>query len=73
MSKAEVLARIKQEKVVALLHAGSSASLLDCAQALSTGGLNCLEPTMTTPGDTSMAMRAEGEKMMKGGSARLQR
>jgi 2-dehydro-3-deoxygluconokinase len=28
---------------------------------------------MTTPGDTSMASRAEVENLMKGGSARVQR
>jgi 2-dehydro-3-deoxygluconokinase len=28
---------------------------------------------MTTPGDTSMAEKAEVEKLMKGGSARVQR
>jgi 2-dehydro-3-deoxyphosphogluconate aldolase/(4S)-4-hydroxy-2-oxoglutarate aldolase len=50
MSKAEVLNRIKTEKVIALIRADSSASLLDCARALSAGGLNCIELTMTTPG-----------------------
>ncbi len=28
---------------------------------------------MTTPGDTSMATKAEVEKLMKGGGARVQR
>ena len=50
MKKTEVLERIKQEKVIALIRANSSASLLDCARALSEGGLNCIELTMTTPG-----------------------
>jgi 2-dehydro-3-deoxyphosphogluconate aldolase/(4S)-4-hydroxy-2-oxoglutarate aldolase len=49
MTKTEVLAKIKAEKVIALIRADSSASLLDCARALSAGGLNCLELTMTTP------------------------
>ena len=43
------LARIRAEKVIALIRADSSASLLDCARALSAGGLNCIELTMTTP------------------------
>ncbi len=50
MTKSDILARLKAEKVVALIRADSSASLLDCARALSAGGLNCIELTMTTPG-----------------------
>ncbi len=49
MTKTEVLQRLKSEKVIALIRADSSASLLDCARALSAGGLNCIELTMTTP------------------------
>ncbi|MDI1320625.1 MAG: bifunctional 4-hydroxy-2-oxoglutarate aldolase/2-dehydro-3-deoxy-phosphogluconate aldolase [bacterium] len=49
MTKQEVLARLKAEKVIALIRADSSASLMDCARALSAGGLNCIELTMTTP------------------------
>ena len=49
MNKSDVLARLKAEKVIALIRADSSASLLDCARALSAGGLNCIELTMTTP------------------------
>ncbi len=49
MAKADILARLKAEKVIALIRADSSTSLLDCARALSAGGLNCIELTMTTP------------------------
>ena len=49
MTKQEILARLKAEKVIALIRADSSASLMDCARALSAGGLNCIELTMTTP------------------------
>lgn len=49
MSKSDVLNRIKSEKVIALIRADSSASLLDCARALAAGGLSCIELTMTTP------------------------
>ena len=49
MNKSDVLARLKADKVIALIRADSSASLLDCARALSAGGLNCIELTMTTP------------------------
>ena len=54
MTKADVLNRIKSEKVIALIRADSSSSLLDCARALSAGGLNCIELTMTTPGALEM-------------------
>ena len=54
MSKTDVLNRIKTEKVIALIRADSSSSLLDCARALSAGGLNCIELTMTTPGALEM-------------------
>ncbi len=50
MSKSETLARIHSEKVIALIRADSSESLLDCARSLSAGGLNVIELTMTTPG-----------------------
>ena len=49
MSKSDILARLKSDKVIALIRADSSASLLDCARALSAAGLNCIELTMTTP------------------------
>ena len=51
----EVLASIRAEKVIALIRADGPASLLDCARALSAGGLNCIELTMTTPGAIDMA------------------
>jgi 2-dehydro-3-deoxyphosphogluconate aldolase / (4S)-4-hydroxy-2-oxoglutarate aldolase len=55
MTKAEILGRIKAEKVVALIRADSSESLLDCARALAAGGLNAIELTMTTPGAIELA------------------
>jgi 2-dehydro-3-deoxyphosphogluconate aldolase/(4S)-4-hydroxy-2-oxoglutarate aldolase len=50
MIKSDILARIRSEKVVALIRADGPSSLLECARALSAGGLNCIELTMTTPG-----------------------
>ncbi len=61
LSKADILARIKTEKIIALIRADSSASLLDCARALSAGGLNCLELTMTTPGAIELCDRVSKE------------
>ena len=61
MSKIEVLNRIKSEKVIALIRADSSASLLECARALSAGGLNCIELTMTTPGALELCAEVSKE------------
>jgi 2-dehydro-3-deoxyphosphogluconate aldolase/(4S)-4-hydroxy-2-oxoglutarate aldolase len=61
MTKTEVLHRIKAEKVIALIRADSPASLLDCARALSAGGLNCLELTMTTPGAIALCAQVAKE------------
>lgn len=49
MTKQEILSRLRAEKVIALIRADSSASLLECARALAAGGLTCIELTMTTP------------------------
>ncbi len=61
MTKTEVLSRLKAEKVIALIRADSPASLLDCARALSAGGLNCLELTMTTPGAIELCAQVARE------------
>jgi 2-dehydro-3-deoxyphosphogluconate aldolase / (4S)-4-hydroxy-2-oxoglutarate aldolase len=50
MIKNEILARIRAEKVVALIRTDDAECLLECARALSIGGLTCIELTMTTPG-----------------------
>lgn len=49
MSKANILSRLRTQKVIALIRADSPASLVDCARALAAGGLTCIELTMTTP------------------------
>ena len=61
MNKSAILARLKSEKVIALIRADSSASLLDCARALSAGGLNCIELTMTTPGAIELCAQVARE------------
>ena len=61
MNKTEILAKINAEKVIALIRADSPASLLDCARALSAGGLNCLELTMTTPGALELCAQVSRE------------
>ena len=61
MNKSAILARLKSEKIIALIRADSSASLLDCARALSAGGLNCIELTMTTPGAIELCAQVARE------------
>jgi 2-dehydro-3-deoxyphosphogluconate aldolase / (4S)-4-hydroxy-2-oxoglutarate aldolase len=61
MSKSDVLNRIKSEKVIALIRADGPDSLLDCARALSAGGLNCIELTMTTPGAIELCAKVSKE------------
>jgi 2-dehydro-3-deoxyphosphogluconate aldolase/(4S)-4-hydroxy-2-oxoglutarate aldolase len=61
MTKDAVLAKIKSEKVVALIRADSPDGLLDCARALAAGGLTSIELTMTTPGAIRVLERAAAE------------
>ena len=61
MNKSDVLARIKNEKVIALIRADGPDSLIDCARALSAGGLNVIELTMSTPGALSVLAKAAKE------------
>jgi len=61
MEKQEILARIRSEKVVALIRADGSSGLLECARALSLGGLNCIELTMTTPGAIELCAQVARE------------
>lgn len=50
IKKADVLNRIRKEKIVAIIRADESDNLVACARALSNGGLNVIEFTMSTPG-----------------------
>lgn len=61
MKKDAVLAKIKAEKVIALIRADSPDGLLDCAKALADGGLTSIELTMTTPGAIRMLEKASAE------------
>ena len=64
MPKTEILDRIKKEKVLALIRADGPESLTECAAALSKGGLNAIELTMTTPG--ALKLVAEVSRKMPG-------
>lgn len=61
MSKTDILNRLRNQKVVALIRADSADSLLDCARALQAGGLGAIELTMTTPGAIEMVARVSKE------------
>ncbi len=61
MNKDAVLAKIKSEKVIALIRADSPDGLLDCAKALAAGGLTSIELTMTTPGAIEMLRKVSVE------------
>ena len=61
MKKDAILAKIKAEKVIALIRADSPDGLLDCAKALAAGGLTSIELTMTTPGAIRMLEKVIAE------------
>lgn len=61
MKKEAVLAKLKAEKVIALIRADNPDGLLDCAKALAAGGLTSIELTMTTPGAIPMLGKATAE------------
>ena len=61
MKKEEVVAKIRTEKVIAIIRAASSDGLLECARALAAGGLTSIELTMTTPGAIPMLERVSAE------------
>lgn len=50
MTKAEILSRLLDPGIVAIMRADSSAQLADAAKALHDGGVTAMEVTMTTPG-----------------------
>lgn len=58
MNKEAILAKIRQDKVLAIIRADSPNGLLDCAKALAAGGLTAIELTMTTPGAIPMIEKA---------------
>jgi 2-dehydro-3-deoxyphosphogluconate aldolase / (4S)-4-hydroxy-2-oxoglutarate aldolase len=61
MTKAEILQRLRSEKVIALIRADNADNLLGCARALAAGGLTCIELTMTTPGAIELCAKVSQE------------
>lgn len=60
-SATPVLDALRAQRIIALIRADSPSSLVECTRALSEGGLNCVELTMTTPGALEMAARVSRE------------
>jgi len=54
MNKDDILGRILDRKVIAVVRLETSAQLLEVARAIKTGGIEVIEFTMTTPGALSM-------------------
>lgn len=48
--RAETVAYIEKEKIIAIIRAQSSQALMEVVEALKAGGISCIEVTMTTPG-----------------------
>jgi 2-dehydro-3-deoxyphosphogluconate aldolase/(4S)-4-hydroxy-2-oxoglutarate aldolase len=61
MDRTAILEKIRNDRVIALIRAESSESLLDCARALAAGGISCIELTMTTPNAVDLCRRVSQE------------
>ena len=61
MTKADTLARLRAQKVIALIRADNADNLIGCARALVAGGLGAIELTMTTPGAIEMCAKVSKE------------
>ena len=61
MNKSDILARLKAQKVIALIRADNADNLLGCARALLAGGLGAIELTMTTPGALELCAKVAKE------------
>ncbi len=59
--KLDIMNRVYNEGVVAIMRANSPKSLLQAAQAIHAGGLSVIEVTMTTPDALDVIRQAAGE------------
>jgi len=74
MHKLDVLNRIRQERIIAILRAKQVTGLLQAAQAMRAGGLSVIEVTMTTPNAISLiteTKRACGDDVLFGAGSVL--
>lgn len=58
MQKDDILKKLHEQKVVAIIRASGADGLLDCARAMADGGLTSIELTMTTPGAIGLLEKA---------------
>ncbi len=58
MDNENLLKRIYESGVVAIMRANTSHQLLDAAKAVLAGGVNAIEVTMTTPGAIEVIRQA---------------
>lgn len=61
MNKQEILHRMLNPGIVAVIRADSSEQLLDAARAMAEGGVIAMEVTMTTPNAIDVIKRVSGE------------
>jgi 2-dehydro-3-deoxyphosphogluconate aldolase / (4S)-4-hydroxy-2-oxoglutarate aldolase len=69
MNKQEILARLQNPPIIAIIRADSSEELLGAAEALVSGGITAMEVTMTTPDALSViksVSEALGSKILMG-------
>jgi len=69
MNKAEIIARIQEPGIVAIIRADSSEQLLEASKALLEGGVTTMEITMTTPNALQViyeVTQALGDKILMG-------
>ena len=69
MNKSEIIFRLLNPGVVAIIRADSSAQLLDAAQSLAAGGVTAMEVTMTTPNALEViagVRRTMGDRILMG-------
>ena len=74
MHKLDVLNRIRQERVIAILRTKQAGGLLAAAQAMQAGGLSVIEVTMTTPNAINLiteTKRACGDDVLFGAGSVL--
>jgi 2-dehydro-3-deoxyphosphogluconate aldolase / (4S)-4-hydroxy-2-oxoglutarate aldolase len=69
MKKTEILCRMVDPGVIAVIRADSSEQLVSLCGALADGGITCMEITMTTPGALeaiTAASKAHGDRIVMG-------
>jgi len=61
VKKDAFLAQLRAERLIGLVHGEIGPDLIDCAKALSRGGIHCLEIALTTPAAIASVQAAANE------------